>query len=41
MKSYGRLDVFFANAGVAGQYKLFSDISADEFMDTLRTNVVR
>lgn len=39
--TYGRLDVFFANAGVVGQNKLFMDISEDEFLATLRTNVVR
>jgi NAD(P)-dependent dehydrogenase (short-subunit alcohol dehydrogenase family) len=41
LKTYGRLDIFFANAGVVGQHKLFSDISADEMLATLRTNVVR
>jgi len=41
VKRYGRLDVFFANAGVVGQNKLFSDIDADEVLATLRTNVVR
>jgi NAD(P)-dependent dehydrogenase (short-subunit alcohol dehydrogenase family) len=41
VKAYGRLDIFFANAGIVGQPKLFTDISADEFLATLRTNVVR
>ena len=41
VKDYGRLDIFFANAGVVGQHKLFSDITADEILATLRTNVVR
>lgn len=41
VKTYGRLDVFFANAGVVGNNKLFSEITADEFLATLRTNVVR
>jgi NAD(P)-dependent dehydrogenase (short-subunit alcohol dehydrogenase family) len=41
VKTYGRLDIFFANAGIVGSNKLFSDISADEFLATLRTNVVR
>ncbi|PQE23164.1 3-oxoacyl-[acyl-carrier- ] reductase protein [Rutstroemia sp. NJR-2017a BVV2] len=40
VKTYGRLDIFFANAGIVGSNKLFSDISADEFLATLRTNVV-
>jgi len=38
--TYGRLDIFFANAGVIGQLKLFKDITEDEFLATLRTNVV-
>lgn len=41
IKAYGRLDIFFANAGVVGQTKLFTDISAEEILATLRTNVVR
>ncbi|KAG0645935.1 3-oxoacyl-reductase [Hyphodiscus hymeniophilus] len=40
LKTYGRLDVFFANAGIVGQPKIFTDVSADEFLFTLRTNVV-
>ena len=41
IKAYGRLDIFFANAGVVGQTKVFTDITADEVLATLRTNVVR
>lgn len=41
VKAYGRLDIFFANAGIVGQTKLFTDITADEVLATLRTNVVR
>lgn len=37
---YGRLDVFFANAGVVGQAKLFTEVGGDEFMGTLRVNVL-
>jgi NAD(P)-dependent dehydrogenase (short-subunit alcohol dehydrogenase family) len=37
---YGRLDIFFANAGIVGQPKLFTGIEASEFMHTLKTNVV-
>lgn len=40
VKTYGRLDVFFANAGVVGTNRIFTDISADEVLSTLRTNVV-
>lgn len=40
IKTYGRLDIFFANAGIVGQPKLFTDCTADEFMHTLKTNTV-
>jgi len=40
IQTYGRLDIFFANAGIVGNNKLFSDIKDDEFLSTLRTNVV-
>lgn len=40
MKRYGRLDVFFANAGVVGTPKVFGEIGGAEFMSTLRTNVL-
>jgi NAD(P)-dependent dehydrogenase (short-subunit alcohol dehydrogenase family) len=40
VKTYGRLDIFFANAGIVGQNKLFTDITADEFLGTMKTNVV-
>jgi NAD(P)-dependent dehydrogenase (short-subunit alcohol dehydrogenase family) len=38
--TYGRLDVFFANAGIVGTNKLFYDIAGDDFMKTLRTNTL-
>jgi NAD(P)-dependent dehydrogenase (short-subunit alcohol dehydrogenase family) len=41
VKTYGRLDIFFANAGIVGQPKIFTEVTADEFLTTLRTNVVR
>jgi NAD(P)-dependent dehydrogenase (short-subunit alcohol dehydrogenase family) len=37
---YGRLDVFFANAGIVGQPKVFTDIAGDEFMKTMRVNAL-
>jgi len=40
VKRYGRLDIFFANAGIVGQPKIFTEITADEFLHTLKTNVV-
>jgi hypothetical protein len=41
VKQYGRLDIFFANAGIVGQPKIFTEITGDEFLQTLKTNVVR
>lgn len=38
MQTYGRLDVFFANAGVVGPMAAFTDISKDDFMKVLDTN---
>ncbi|KAK4101101.1 NAD(P)-binding protein [Parathielavia hyrcaniae] len=40
VKRYGRLDVFFANAGVVGPHALFGDIDAADFMDVLRVNTL-
>ncbi|KAI1374755.1 putative 3-oxoacyl-reductase FabG [Hypoxylon crocopeplum] len=37
--TYGRLDVFFANAGVVGRLAAFADIRKDEFMQVFDTNV--
>jgi hypothetical protein len=41
LAKYGRLDVFFANAGITGPHKVFSDISDEEFMNVLRVNTLR
>lgn len=41
VKQYGRLDVFFANAGTVGPHALFSEIDADDFMNVLRVNSLR
>ena len=41
VKTYGRLDIFFANAGIVGQPKIFTEITSEEFLHTLKTNVVR
>lgn len=38
LSRYGRLDIFFANAGVNGTHKHFCEIGGDEFMRTMRTN---
>ena len=37
---YGRLDIFFANAGIVGQPKIFTEIDGDGFMKTMRTNAL-
>jgi NADP-dependent 3-hydroxy acid dehydrogenase YdfG len=37
---YGRLDIMFANAGIASSPKKFTDIRPDEFMKMLRTNTL-
>ncbi len=38
---YGRLDVFFANAGTIGPMSAFTEINAGDFMETLRVNTLR
>lgn len=38
MEKYGQLDIMFANAGIVGQPKLFTEVDSDEFMQTMQTN---
>ncbi|KAJ5083360.1 hypothetical protein N7456_012787 [Penicillium angulare] len=40
LSKYGRLDIFFANAGIVGQPKVFTDIDGDDFMKTMKTNAL-
>ena len=40
LASYNRLDVFFANAGVVGTHKPLSEISTDNFTQTMKINVL-
>ncbi|KEZ43036.1 Uncharacterized protein SAPIO_CDS5113 [Scedosporium apiospermum] len=40
IKRYGRLDVFFANAGIVGKTVAFTEFSEEEFMTVLRTNTL-
>ncbi|KAI9803358.1 MAG: hypothetical protein M1833_000875 [Piccolia ochrophora] len=40
LTTYNRLDVFFANAGILGTPQAFTDISADDFLNTLRVNTL-
>jgi len=40
VQTYGRLDIMFANAGVPGVPSTFQDISADQYMATMRVNAL-
>ncbi|KAI4246088.1 MAG: hypothetical protein L6R42_010002, partial [Xanthoria sp. 1 TBL-2021] len=40
LEKYGRLDILFANAAIVGTNQLFWDIEAEDFIKTLRTNVL-
>ncbi|KAJ5178638.1 Glucose/ribitol dehydrogenase [Penicillium coprophilum] len=40
ISKYGRLDVFFANAGVVGQPKVFTEIDSEGFLNTMRVNAL-
>ena len=37
---YGRLDIFFANAGIVGQPKMFTEIDGEGFMKTMKVNAL-
>ena len=41
LERYGRLDIFFANGATLGQGKIFTDITSEGMMQTLRINVLR
>ncbi|KAL2822966.1 hypothetical protein BJX63DRAFT_2706 [Aspergillus granulosus] len=38
--TYNRLDIFFANAGIVGQPKVFTEVTGEEFANTLRVNTI-
>ncbi|KAJ5200794.1 Glucose/ribitol dehydrogenase [Penicillium cf. griseofulvum] len=40
VSKYGRLDIFFANAGVVGQPKVFTEIDGEGFLNTMRVNAL-
>ncbi|KAH0545593.1 hypothetical protein FGG08_000424 [Glutinoglossum americanum] len=40
IEKYGRLDVFFANAGIIGQNAIFAKVTGENFMHTMKTNVL-
>jgi len=41
LELYGRLDVFFANAGVSLTTRRVLESSAEDFMTVMRTNALR
>lgn len=41
LSRYGRLDVFFANAGITGLNVVFTEFNDADFMEVLRTNTLR
>ncbi|KAK5997896.1 3-oxoacyl-[acyl-carrier-protein] reductase FabG [Cladobotryum mycophilum] len=40
LERYGRLDVFFANAGITGKNTVFPEYSDDEFMNIFKVNTL-
>ncbi|KAL4925120.1 SDR family NAD(P)-dependent oxidoreductase [Aspergillus undulatus] len=40
LSTYGRLDIFFANAGISGSNVPFDKIKAEQFSETLRINTL-
>jgi NAD(P)-dependent dehydrogenase (short-subunit alcohol dehydrogenase family) len=41
LEKYGRLDIFFANAGISITTERITEASADKFMKNMRTNALR
>lgn len=41
VQRYGRLDVFFANAGITGPNVIFTGLSAEDFMNVYKVNTLR
>ena len=41
LEKYGRLDVFFANAGISISAERVTEASAEKFMQVMRTNAMR
>lgn len=41
LEKYGRLDIFFANAGISITIKSVLDSSAEDFMKVMKTNALR
>ncbi|KAL4960829.1 SDR family NAD(P)-dependent oxidoreductase [Aspergillus stella-maris] len=40
ISTYGRLDIFFANAGISGSHVPFDQIDSSAFLETLRVNTL-
>jgi NAD(P)-dependent dehydrogenase (short-subunit alcohol dehydrogenase family) len=38
LEKYGRLDIMFANAGISGKPKIFTEITGEEYLQTFHTN---
>lgn len=41
LDSYGRLDIFFANAGIVGTNTKLENVKPEQFMEVLRVNTLR
>jgi NAD(P)-dependent dehydrogenase (short-subunit alcohol dehydrogenase family) len=41
LTTYGRLDIFFANAGITGNNTHFKDVGKSDFMKVMETNAAR
>lgn len=41
LEKYGRLDIFFANAGISITTERITEGSAEKFMKVMRTNALR
>ena len=40
LEKYGQLDIMFANAGILGTLRPFTDITSEQFMKTMKTNAL-
>lgn len=40
LERYGRLDVFFANAGITGAQAVFTNVTREDYMETMRVNAL-
>ena len=40
LEKYGRLDIFFANAGIVGSHQRIYEASGEDFMEVMKTNAL-